>query len=703
MMAKKFFSKALSVGLSLALCAGMVAPAFAHVVAIDGGDSHEVETVQKGVDMIAGSDSKSGTITLTEDANENVIVSKGDVTIDLGGNDLTGKGNTSVITVKGEGTKLTVEDKSEDGDGKITGGNATFGGGVNVTDGAEFVLEGGNITDNTAKANGGGVYVDNGKVTMNGGTISGNNGGNVGGGVYVNTQAAEKNGKEAVFEMNGGEISNNTATSGGGVGAYTGSSGGKDYFNTGEDSYVAIDINGGSITNNTATTGDGGGVAAQHNTVEIDNAVISGNTAGNIGGGVWLANSNTTIKNSTITGNHVLDVTGKAPNGGGGVYVGGGTADISKTEISKNTSKTNGGGISGDGKMTLTDVPIIDNFAEVRGGGVYLLKNGSFIMLGEDSKLYNNKAGTSSDDLYKKQNSTVKLPSAMLMNVTGKDGKPITGWFFDGTDRWGNGKNAYTSQDHAVNGATSGSYFTGTLSLKAAHDQYFDVVYSDGVDGSLFDNQKYEVENKQPIPLFNGEVPTRPGYTFAGWLVDGDSFDPTDGTVTGVLNLVANWIEIPNTEIPDTDVPLGGGDDETELDENTVPLASGPVTRAEFIDYLWRHEGEPASNGACTFADVPEDHPYALALAWGEQNGIAEAYEDGTFEPDELVTVADVREFLGNFAGVFGGNAVSAAGLTTLTGDDDEAVLNCDEVLAEFFGEEYTPAQNKDEELDTAA
>ena len=36
-----------------------------------------------------------------------------------------------------------------------------------------------------------------------------------------------------------------------------------------------------------------------------------------------------------------------------------------------------------------------------------------------------------------------------------------------------------------------------------------------------------------------------------------------------------------------------------------------------------------------------------------------------------------------------------------MTGADDEAVLNCDEVLAEFFGEEYIPA--KDEEAETAA
>ena len=145
------------------------------------------------------------------------------------------------------------------------------------------------------------------------------------------------------------------------------------------------------------------------------------------------------------------------------------------------------------------------------------------------------------------------------------------------------------------------------------------------------------------------------------------------------------------------------GSSETEINDPAAPLAAGPVTRAQFIDYLWRHEGEP-EGADCTFADVPADHEYVLALGWAEANGIAAAYDDGTFQPDELVTVAAVREFLGNFASVFGTNAVDVADLTTLTGADDEAVLNCDQVLAEFFGEEYVVPEDLDSlDTDTAA
>ena len=142
-----------------------------------------------------------------------------------------------------------------------------------------------------------------------------------------------------------------------------------------------------------------------------------------------------------------------------------------------------------------------------------------------------------------------------------------------------------------------------------------------------------------------------------------------------------------------------GGDDLDDtgvtIDDQVIPLASGPVTRAQFIDYLWRHEGSPAAEG-----ELFADHEYAPAIAW------ALSFEliDETFQPDELVTVADVRAILGSFAQVFGTNAVSVADLTTLTGGDGEAVMNCDQVLAEFFGEEYLLPEDLDSlETDDAA
>ena len=164
-----------------------------------------------------------------------------------------------------------------------------------------------------------------------------------------------------------------------------------------------------------------------------------------------------------------------------------------------------------------------------------------------------------------------------------------------------------------------------------------------------------------------------------------------------------------NPENPDTpdDYDLGDTDDDDDddddaedtdvtIEDEAVPLAAGPVTRAQFVDYLWRHEGSPEAD-APTFPDVPADHEFAQAIGWAQAAGLVSGYEDGTFQPDELVTVKMVRTILDRFDRAFGKSVVKAAALTTLTGEDGEAVLNCDEVLAEFFGEEVVPAEDEAE------
>lgn len=141
-----------------------------------------------------------------------------------------------------------------------------------------------------------------------------------------------------------------------------------------------------------------------------------------------------------------------------------------------------------------------------------------------------------------------------------------------------------------------------------------------------------------------------------------------------------------------------GGGSGISIEDQAVPLA-GLVSRAEFLDYLWRHEGSPAAD-APDFPDVPADHDFAQAIGWGQANRLVVGYPDGNFYPDETVTVQMVRIILGCFSDVFGTNAVAAADLTTLTGEDGDVVFNCAEVLAEFFGEEYVSAANGEDDID---
>ena len=85
----KRLNRILSVGLSLALCAALVAPALAHTVTIKGGNgSQKVDTVQEGVEMIAESASRAGTITMDKDeevTGRGVTINGCNVTLDLNG------------------------------------------------------------------------------------------------------------------------------------------------------------------------------------------------------------------------------------------------------------------------------------------------------------------------------------------------------------------------------------------------------------------------------------------------------------------------------------------------------------------------------------------------------------------------------------------------------------------------------------------
>ena len=185
---KKFGKSSFAVVLSLVLCAGMVVPAFAASFSelqdvINNQSSlvnQETNEVRIGYD--------NGNVTLhenvTHETGESKLTISGadtKITLDLNGNTIDGNGEVGVIWVK-DSASLTLEDSSEGGNGKITGGNSGLGGGVFVSTGGSFTMNGGEISGNTADL-GGGVFIDGGsEFTMNGGAISGNSTDEEGGG-----------------------------------------------------------------------------------------------------------------------------------------------------------------------------------------------------------------------------------------------------------------------------------------------------------------------------------------------------------------------------------------------------------------------------------------------------------------------------------------------------------------------------------------
>ena len=252
----KLWKRAGSVGLSLALCAGLVLPALAHTVTIDGvAGSQEVGTVQEGVTAIENSASQSGTITMDKDeSTSGVTINSGSVTLDLSGHTLTG-GNDGIRVSGGE---LTLKDSGTGG--KVSGN--TFG--VSVVSGTA------DITGGTVSGDYSGVSVGSGGTAdITGGTVSGGyNGVDVYGGNAT--------------------ISGNVSISSSGFGVYV--SGGS-----------TADISGGTVSGNTAgVTVNNGGNAT------ITGGAVSGETGVDMYNGTFTMNGGTV--GSMVEGGNAIDI-----------------------------------------------------------------------------------------------------------------------------------------------------------------------------------------------------------------------------------------------------------------------------------------------------------------------------------------------------------------------------------------------------------
>ncbi len=79
---------------------------------------------------------------------------------------------------------------------------------------------------------------------------------------------------------------------------------------------------------------------------------------------------------------------------------------------------------------------------------------------------------------------------------------------------------------------------------------------------------------------------------------------------------------------------------------------SDPVTRGQFVTFLWRLSGKPAAKaGKKVFTDVTSSMSVYKAVMWGVGEGIIAGYSDGTFRPQEQVTRQQVAVMLWRYAG----------------------------------------------------
>lgn len=387
--------------------------------------------------------------------------------LDLNGHTIKMTGTGSVIKVSG--AKLTVQDSSEDGTGKITGGYADYGGGINVESGT-LTFEGGTIENCSAKS-GGGIY-NKGTLKMTGGNIiscsihynSGNGGGitsigklemsggtiknckakQYGGGVYCDTSAYTTDG---YFKMTGGTITENEAKIGGGVcseleftmsgGDITNNKAIEKGYGLGGGVCIQGDnygigkmiFNGGNITGNSAVQNGGGIYITYSGTLEMNgqSAVVSGNSAESYGGGIFAGYGQRATGEQIIMSNgSVYSNTAKKAGGGIAAYGTGVTATVSGGSIAIN-SAPKGSGISARGSSTvnISGGNITSNTStdtDSVGGAVYV-ESSTLNLTG--GTIQRNSVAGSGGGIYATDSSSLTLSGAYLTSNTAPSGGGI--------------------------------------------------------------------------------------------------------------------------------------------------------------------------------------------------------------------------------------------------------------------------------------
>lgn len=209
--------------------------------------------------------------------------------------------------------------------GEISGNACSDTGGGVISAATYLKLYGGTISNNTADKRGGGVFTNMPLTISNDFTITGNQS-EKGGGIYtydedITIDGGNITGNTATYGggvchigeyrnytltiSGSATITGNTATEGGGV--YVESGKNTSNWNKGQG---ALQINGGSITNNTAT-GNGGGVYInERGLLTITGGNVTDNTATVNGGGVYFKGES---KKFNISGN--INVTGNKKSG----------------------------------------------------------------------------------------------------------------------------------------------------------------------------------------------------------------------------------------------------------------------------------------------------------------------------------------------------------------------------------------------------
>lgn len=444
------------------------------------GKSHKLNL--NGHDIVMNNDIKRCNIRVSDETTLTICDTSTDNGDEQGRIRRGGKQFGGGVSVSGKGSTLILES------GGIKECEANNGGGVAVTDGGSFIMNGGYVELCRASGmgrggeetgNGNGVYISEGTFTMNGGMIRGNNSGNTmahnGGAVWV--------GEDAVFTMNGGSIGDRVVLSstvygtqgggnicvGNGAGVYV--NGGEFYFNAG------------TFDSNYCNGKKGGGAIfiAQGSTFLMGkDAVLLANRCNENGGAIYIDRPKSCVINGGLIDGQNVSV-GANSSVGGGIYITDATTQtiaIENLTIKRSTSNTAAGIYVGGGGLRLTGVTISDCDATDDAGGIYVAPNTVVVI--NDSTIsgctadvsdYNEKEGRGGA-IYQADDSVVNLSGTTLTNNKSNVGGAI---YLDDkavcsiTDGKITGNKAdYYNYNNNNNNAGAGIYGLGTVKLGGA-------------------------------------------------------------------------------------------------------------------------------------------------------------------------------------------------------------------------------------------
>ncbi len=412
---------------------------------IETGDELQAALNAGGMVTLTQSVTPTSTLTISKDVT---------VTLDLGGNTLTGNNSDSVIRIEKGGNLALTGELS----GCITGGKGSpNGGGVYVASGGTFTMNGG-IIDACEAANGGGVYVESGGTFhLIRGAITGCKATNSeGGGVYVESGgtmtmtsggdiydcAGGNEGDSAgiylagTLNANGGNVHNTVTVAQGGEIRATGIESGTTFtanvLNNGEINFGTFD-EGATVTNNgtiTSVTLKGKVINRSGGTLDSNNCFGDVENSGTIKNGSFhgTVTNNGTIGSGTFSGTVTNTEKGTI---GGGTF----TEDATVTNNGTITGGIFANEISGDGEVNIS------------GATVYIVK---FVVDGQE---YETRRVTRLDAII----------SAPAHNPT-KTGYTFKHWAYNGT-AWDFGKSVQGNIGAGTNPATD------TITLTAVFEQ----------------------------------------------------------------------------------------------------------------------------------------------------------------------------------------------------------------------------------------